>query len=618
MSSLTVWGGHEPPPPDFSDVVTWESFLSTGANATQVSLPQTIKENREDLRSRYQDLVLHMGARHLQQNAHKRQIMIRPSLNYWWMTLPTVYSLDPNSSVYNAVRLLAFTDIFHQRGYGEISLIGLDAQTIRILKSWARDCGVQINEIAHQRRNSQSTLRERISGWLYMWAPPLCALRFFLRTRGIQSPSSNEKRLKTNDILVIDYLISDAAMPYDETNFHSEYWGPLTPEINAQNTKTWLHLPAEQPVASVLRRNFSRLINCRPDVHERHDLFFSQISLKTRVCVLRDFCRIVLAGLLVRPSQYCSSITGLEFSLAEVFRQNHRDLWFGREAMKNSFYLNLFDEYLAALPTTSLGLYPFENQPWEIAFVDAWKRRGHGELVGFAHSSIVFWDTRVLQHRLTLQSASEKVSMPRPDTWAYNSPEMEKILTDAHFPKARLNRVEALRYMTRSVSTRRPAQSLPRILLLGEYSEEASTSMIILLACALDQLSFKCTAFFRAHPASATQAATLPPGVSVDKSRSLSEALEVADFVVCGSMSSVSLDAYIAKKDPILILDGRSFISSPGESMGPTFVATCSELVAALEHQIKNSPCDSRDLSHLVFRDPSLPEWKSVFQRSGF
>ena len=49
---------------------------------------------------------------------------------------------------------------------------------------------------------------------------------------------------------------------------------------------------------------------------------------------------------------------------------------------------------MASLPRQRLGLYLCENQGWERIFIRAWRKHGHGKLIGVAHSTIGYWDMR--------------------------------------------------------------------------------------------------------------------------------------------------------------------------------------------------------------------------------
>ncbi len=58
--------------------------------------------------------------------------------------------------------------------------------------------------------------------------------------------------------------------------------------------------------------------------------------------------------------------------------------------MSNCLNVTLFDGALAAMPRQRQGLYLFENQAWEKALLRAWRRHGHGEIIGVQHATVPY------------------------------------------------------------------------------------------------------------------------------------------------------------------------------------------------------------------------------------
>ena len=57
----------------------------------------------------------------------------------------------------------------------------------------------------------------------------------------------------------------------------------------------------------------------------------------------------------------------------------------------------------------SKGIYIYENQPWERAFINAWKKYNHGELYGFVTASIHYWLLSYLDNTAVNNTDLEKV-----------------------------------------------------------------------------------------------------------------------------------------------------------------------------------------------------------------
>ena len=77
------------------------------------------------------------------------------------------------------------------------------------------------------------------------------------------------------------------------------------------------------------------------------------------------------------------------------------------------------------IPKQKKGLYLLENQNWERALVHAWRRHGHGQLIGVVTTPIRYWDLRYfdnLSNSDELSNSTKSKLKLRPDFIALNGP----------------------------------------------------------------------------------------------------------------------------------------------------------------------------------------------------
>ena len=134
--------------------------------------------------------------------------------------------------------------------------------------------------------------------------------------------------------------------------------------------------------------------------------------------------------------------------------------------MLNCLYLNLFEDYFNHHSPARLGIYLFENQPWEMALVHAWKSAGHGTLIGVAHSTVLFWNTRIFKDPRDMRESRSRSAMRWPDCVAVNGPAMRSVLEEGGFDPSLLFDVEALRYLGLAKDGQQQPPSVKRVLLL--------------------------------------------------------------------------------------------------------------------------------------------------------
>ena len=55
----------------------------------------------------------------------------------------------------------------------------------------------------------------------------------------------------------------------------------------------------------------------------------------------------------------------------------------GAYLLEHLLWINIFDKIFKEIPKQKIGLFLYENQPWEHAFIRAWRLNGHGKIIGY-------------------------------------------------------------------------------------------------------------------------------------------------------------------------------------------------------------------------------------------
>jgi len=376
-------------------------------------------------------------------------------------------------------------------------------------------------------------------------------------------------------IVVVDYLAHLGPEAGRNGAYDSHYWGPLVPVLEAvPSPVTWLHLGAQFATRASVGRD-RRTIGGFSNVPGRsqHHLLHDRLSLSLLARSCCDYLRILWWDLTTPARVFDESDPRLPASRAmqRVIREQFR----GRDAMLNAIWINLFEEAVHELGPQRLGIYLMENQPWEAAFVSAWRRAGNGPVLGVVHSTARFWDTRLFKDVRDVWEVEPGVcspdAMPTPDLVVVNGPAMEESMLAGGYPRRRLVMAEALRFRGDALSGRARAAGSPRrILVLGEYSD-AATQHVISQARRMTAES-NAVLRLRLHP---TADRREYEGLTLDGSRTIQEALDDADAVICGATSGAALDAAIAGLPTLLVPDPAVLQSSPAEGLaGVSYVSS--------------------------------------------
>jgi surface carbohydrate biosynthesis protein (TIGR04326 family) len=624
MSTLTIWASDSPPPDDAGPLVLWQGFLPADAPSDWLSLPQEVDENRESLRSEYLAWLHGVGLSAEGGIPLVDRLVVRPSFSYWWMTIPATYSLEIDAPAYTAVRMMALVRLLSVREFSGIRLVGRNKPLERMLQRLAEMTGATLTlvRVHPVRADGTGAARgSRLSAfrtWLKNSLPPVSAMWVLAKhvQLALRRGSRGNALTRQPGIAVIDYLAHFGPGVDTGGPFSSNYWGELVSLLDgADEPVWWLHISARDGSRKVFATDAALVAQFNDHKGSAiHEMLQIHLTVPLMLRALRDYLRVAWLGMAARSRKAAFGLPASGLSLWPVFQSSFRDQLFGGDAMRNCLWLNLLETVLAKQPKQRLGLYLFENQPWEMAFVHAWRSAGHGELIGVSHSTMLFWDTRYFKDPSDLWALNAKNPMPWPDKVAVNGPFMKAACVSGGYPSARLVVVEALRYPQAGLANRknRPSDAA-RILILDEYSAEISKRMIKRTVTALRHLPFDVSLSIRPHPANINASKGLDLGIAVDEHLHIGDAIDAADFVVCGAFSSAAIEAVVEGAVVVVVADGQAFSASPAEGLPGCSVAHRPEAIAeALSRTYTETWVRGSSPAPVFMIDDHLARWRSV------
>lgn len=619
VSALTIWADDDPPPANSGPVALWQAFLPEDAPEDWYAMPEEVHRNREGLRTDYLAWLHEVGVAKVRSVPLVNRMAIRPGLSYWWMTIPADNSIESNSPAYIAVRLMALAALADRLDVTNVKIVTSDRSLARLLRAWAKATGRPYEVLLGPRPR---LTRES----LYRALPILAALRVIIGHAGIprrvkRRPDEPASGLGQAGICLVDYLAHFSPGAVEEGRFASNYWGPLVEVLDEPAEPVrWLHLSADLASKGVVTRD-DHLVG-RFDEHaakQTHDLLHRHLTWAVLARSCRDYLRVRWFGLTAQPRARLFADASSGTSMWQAFRAAYRDQFFGKTAMLNCLWLNLFEEACQRMPPQRLGIYLFENQPWELAFIHAWRGARHGELIGVAHTTTRFWDTRYFKDPRDLWSESGANPMPWPDRVAVNGPLMVRACRLAKYPPRRLVEVEALRYLNLHFEPTPSPEStfkFNRILICGEYSCGANEWLLRQVSNALDLVTTPCTVILRSHPAGPTPK-RLDPRILIDLHSTAFDAITASTIVVSGVLSTVSVEASCLGKPVLLVVDPDVIATSPAEGLpGVEFIPTAGHLAQVI-NLILDGDYGSSSASLGVFQiNMAVPQWRGLVSSS--
>ena len=616
--TFLVWDSVGLPPEGDWIRVLWRGF-SEGGGAPAYSVPMRVEEQADALRARFLGWLYDLGEAQIDGRRLVDHMVLRPGFSYWWLTLLVEKCYVKSSRLSDAVKLLALEGLIAHHSTGTIILASGDKTLARAFRLLCRKSGQNFE----WRRLSKTTNGESSSRKPYELLPHwLQAVVYLLRYIYQRWPLRQERKSLTigsgTQVTIVDMLVHLDSNAVATGRYGSNYWTNLIGALEGDAVKVnWLHHYFCHNAVSTTRqaRDLIHRFNQNSAFTQIHSTLDGVLDWRVISGAVRDYGRLVLAGLRLRKVRRHFQPAGSNVDLWPLFKQDWRRSMFGTIGISNTLFLNLFERTLKHLPRQELGVYLQENQGWEKAFVHAWKAAGHGRLVGVPHSTVRYWDLRYFLDPRSYQRTG-KNDLPLPDSVALNGPAALAAYRRGGFPDERIVEVEALRYLyladlppMQRVAKGPKSDSL-RVLVLGDYLSSVTRQQMKFLAEAAPLLPPDTCYVVKPHPNCPIKASDYPALQMQVTGAPLSGLLTDCDVAFTSNITSAAVDAYGAGVPVLSVLDGGAFNMSPLRGLaGVTYITGPKDLAYALCHALESK---GGKAEAYFCMDKQLPRWRRL------
>ena len=618
IQTLTLWDSSSEPSAIEGAVYRWAGY----AQSDRVqSLLRYVETHGERLRRKYLAWVHELGESRILDRRLVDNLVLEGGLSYWWMTLLVEKSPWKSPSINDAIRLLALEEIIVDCNPARLRLVSANSRLNEAVRELCRNLGIEYEWRVDRSAHRQWTLRD-----LYRALPqPVQALTSLARHVRARWPLRQADRSGwfggDRALFLCSYFIHLDEAACKDGRFHSRQWEGLPKLLHDSGFDlNWLqhYLPSSTVPDTRVARQWAQHFNEQLSARSFHCFLDAYLSPRILLRVLVRWFRLLLLCWKLRAIKGAFRPPESALSLWPVMRKDWRSSLTGAVAMNNLLWIELFDAAMRDLPRQRRGLYLYEGQSWERAFIHAWREHGHGQLIGVAHSTVRFWDLRYFTDARTVRSPDPQ-GLPLPDLLALNGKAAIDAYLQADYPGGGIAECEAVRYSYLN-DLRAPPESVKghddpvRVLILGDVLAASTVKLMRLLEAAADRMPARPVFAVKPHPNCMVDARHYPSLRLTVLTNALGEILNDFDIAYSSSSTSAALDAYLAGLPVVVMLDGTDLNLSPLRARpGVRFVATAEELAAAL--QVKSDGSRSqRDRSEFFFLDPELPRWKRLLE----
>ena len=618
-SILTIWDTNQTRQKyknDDESLLLWQHFAASNYPANAVSISDVLEQNADEIRSKILNFIYCVGENVA--SSSKTKLKFESGFDYFWMTQFQSRPYTQSAQLNNLAKIFTVIEIIKQHKFEQIQICTADKNLSTIIASIAKSNSLRFKEIAF---NGDISTTSTKSQFKKLAPKPLLAYISLLQQTQVAA------KLKTNEnppthttlsgsISFFDYWYRFGATVNETRKFESQYWTNLVGELKDTDVN-WLHNLVDQHKKSELIKvgslqNDFNLANTNNQHLIIDSITESRIVLKSA----KSYLKLLIQSLWLKKYKAAFTLSDTPINFWPLFKNEWLNSLRGYEAMINCIRFHRLEFILQRLPKQRLGFYLIENQPWEMALIHLWRKYNHGQLVGVAHSTVRFWDLRLMSDLRRFSDIS-KNTMPRPDLVAVNGPLAHASLVDAGYPENELVDVEALMYqhLTNTPTNGRKksinSSNLVTILVATDFLESATRTQMKLLNELLQNTESKNLRVLLKPHWSQTFKDLHPRIEVVSGKEDLATYFDQCDVLYCSAITSAVIDGVCAGVPVIQCLDPQSFNLSPLRGrVEVQVVRTTEELKSAINNLGDQPPIiKSNTLFNL---DSQLPKWKAL------
>lgn len=614
-SSVIIWDKEEKPLVATEEVLHWRRYVHDGLVS---SIPSYIEKHADHLRTKYLAFIHDLGEKLIDGKRVIDHLDRGDGFSFWWMTLLAEKSPLKSPKIYDCMRLLALEEILLDRKPSNLVLHSANKDLVSSIRQLCQNL-----QITFSWKPSKLSKQKRSLHKIYNELPHVVqGLVFFVRHILLRWPLRKIKKPQwfsgDDTIFFCSYFTHIDAASCTSGCYNSRLWGVLTKYLSCSGKRTnWIqHFLFNSTVPDVeTGLGWLRRFNLNPKQQGNHAFLDTYLSLRLSLRVLKKWFWLNAASRRLNRAQLFFYPSMSAVWLWPMLRNDWLTSLKGAVAISNCLWFELFDSVLQNMPHQKIGLYLCENQAWEAALLRAWRRYGHGEIIGVSHSTVPFWILNFFNDPRSMRS-EKKCAMLLPDRWAVNGMVAWNSFSETGYPVDRLIKVEALRYLNLLPAAPRVTLNSKRskinILVLGDMNPPAMDKLLKLVEGTIKLLppGYKFT--FKPHPAYAVNLADYPNLQIDETSEPLDCILDQYDIVLAANSTSSSVDAYISGLPVAIMLDGDNLNLSPLRGHpGVSFVGLPEELVSALGG-IEKKITTNNDYNDFFFMGQKLTRWQNL------
>ena len=567
----------------------------------KIDLFEYIDKNSKFLKNQYLDIIFKLSSHILEDQSLKNQLNFK-GYSLWEMSLLQEKNIFKNKSIFKTIKYLALKKIISENKNRNIKIFFLERDLASYLKE--EFGGIDLYFFDKSFSLIENFIQKRNKNLLFNF---LFFFYFFLKNCSFRK--FNYKKLIKKKILIFSYFTHYDEKKFSNKIFYPKQWSNLWEKINENSNFLQIFIPNKKfkfffQIENLVTKNSFK--DLKKENFINHFIFY-----KYYLSVLKDFRNISPKSLFSKIEKKLKDNKNFKYFF-EINKEAFISSFTGYTLLQNILWINIFDNLFKNIPKHEYGIFAFENQPWEKAFIASWKKYDQGKLIGYTHTTINFWHLNYFN--IKDYNCSENFNKFSPDLIAVSSEISKNFLINQSINSKKIVEVEALRYqwiLNKKNSLKNIDDDNKRILFLGDYKIDINNQLIKILNQSKDELkSLGFQISYKPHPSTIVK--------NIDNeihltNEDLEQLINTHKYIVSSNSTSAIIEALSCGLNTFLFIDKNNFDLSPIKNTkiekNVNFFCTKEELLYKLDNYQKN--CEPIEYYYL---NEELIKWKKILE----
>ncbi len=578
-----------------------EKNILVNVGNTEIDLFEFIDQNSEVLKNQYLNIILQLSNFVINNQSLKDRLYFK-DYSLWEMSLLQEKNIYKNKFIFKTIKYLALKKIIIDNINENIKIFYLESDLASCLETEFKNLKISFvgKSFSFLNKINQVIKKNILLHFLYF-------LYYFFKNCSFRK--FNDKVLIEKKFLIFSYFTHYDIKKFNEKIFYPKQWTGLWEEIIENANFFQIFLPNEklkfffQVENLVKKKNFKNL--------KKENFINYFIYYKYFLKVFRDFKVFKSKILYYNIVKKIKDSENLRYFF-EINEEIFISSFSGYTLLQNLLWINIFENLFKNLPKHDYGMYLFENQPWEKAFVRCWKKYNQGKLIGYCHTTVNFWNLNYFN--IKDYNSSDDFKKFSPDFIAVSSEISKNFIVNQSINLDKVIEVEALRYnwildKKKDLNDKRIENR--KIIFLGDYDKNINDKLIKILKQSKDELmdlGFQVS--YKPHPA--TKIKNIGNKISVIK-EDLEDLINNYRYIVSSNSTSAIIETLSCGLNTFLFIDKNNFNLSPIKNTkiekNVEFFFTKDELINKIENSQNNF-----EAVEYYYLDKELKRWKKILE----